>query len=49
MFTGKPDAVKAARPVWGGAVGKVPLGNSLAAYSTCFRATGLQTPLGSDP
>jgi cytochrome c5 len=32
--TGEPDAVKVARPVRGRAVGKVPGGNSLAAYST---------------
>lgn len=35
-FTGEPDAVKIARPVWWGAVGKVPSrdGNSPAAYPT---------------
>jgi len=33
-FTGKPDALKGACPVWEGAVGKVLSqdGNSLAAY-----------------
>ena len=31
-YTGEPDALKGARPVRRGAVGKVPQGNSLAAY-----------------
>ncbi len=35
---GEPDAVKVARPVRRGAVGKVPQGNSLAAYPTVVRA-----------
>jgi len=40
-FTGEPDAVKVARPVRRGTVGKVPLfGNSLAVYPTASEFDG---------